>query len=86
MRFCAAQFLLRLSLMSTQGHCWVEGDNARYSEDSATSFGPVPLALIQGRVMCIFWPPTRLGLVASHVPHGKLLMKADAAANVKYTT
>lgn len=69
-----------------QGHCWVEGDNAMYSEDSATSFGSVPLALIQGRVMGVFWPPQRLGPVASCLPHGKLLMKADAAANVRYTT
>ncbi len=66
-----------------QGHCWVEGDNAAYSEDSATAYGPVPLALIQGRVMGVFWPPTRVGPVASGVPHGKLLMRNDPAADVR---
>lgn len=64
----------------------MEGDNAACSEDSASAYGPVPLALIQGRVMGVFWPPTRMGPVPAHMPHGKLLMKADAAASVRYTT
>ncbi|KAK3351624.1 peptidase S24/S26A/S26B/S26C, partial [Neurospora tetraspora] len=32
-----------------EGHCWVVGDNLTASRDSRT-FGPVPLALIRGKV------------------------------------
>ncbi len=51
----------------------MEGDNAADSVDSATSFGPVPLALVEGRVLCVCWP--RLQAVPSRVPPGKLLMR-----------
>ncbi|KAK7380282.1 hypothetical protein VNO78_32790 [Psophocarpus tetragonolobus] len=44
------------------GHCWVEGDNTASSMDSK-SFGPIPLALIRGRVTHILWPPQRRGSV-----------------------
>ena len=33
-----------------QGHCWIVGDNITASRDSR-SFGPVPLALISGKVI-----------------------------------
>lgn len=69
-----------------KGQCWIEGDNAACSEDSASVYGPVPLALIQGRVLGVFWPPARIAPVHSHMPHGKLLMRADAADGVRYTT
>lgn len=36
-----------LCLPPMQGQCWIEGDNAACSEDSASVYGPVPLALIQ---------------------------------------
>lgn len=32
------------------GHCWITGDNLVMSRDSRT-FGPVPLALVQGKVV-----------------------------------
>ncbi|EEB88297.1 hypothetical protein MPER_13940 [Moniliophthora perniciosa FA553] len=32
-----------------RGHIWISGDNAVYSRDSR-DYGPVPMALIQGRV------------------------------------
>jgi len=41
-----------------QGHCYVVGDNLKYSRDSRM-FGPLPLALIKGRVIARFsfsWP------------------------------
>ncbi|KAF5476253.1 hypothetical protein F2P56_007986 [Juglans regia] len=50
-----------------EGHCWVEGDNSASSMDSR-SFGPIPLALVQGRVTHIVWPPERLGVVERRYP------------------
>jgi inner membrane protease subunit 1 len=42
-----------------EGHCWVIGDNLKYSRDSRM-FGPLPLALIKGKVISTFssshWP------------------------------
>ena len=38
-----------------EGHCWLIGDNLPESRDSRT-YGPVPLALIKGKVIA------RLGL------------------------
>ena len=37
------------------GHVWVEGDNPANSADSR-SYGPVPMNLILGRVLCRVWP------------------------------
>ncbi len=33
-----------------EGHCWLIGDNLPESRDSRT-FGPLPLALIKGKVV-----------------------------------
>ncbi|KAI9051344.1 hypothetical protein LZ554_004391 [Drepanopeziza brunnea f. sp. 'monogermtubi'] len=38
-----------------QGHCWVVGDNLPYSRDSR-HFGPLPMALIKGKVIAKVWP------------------------------
>ncbi|KAF2102905.1 LexA/Signal peptidase [Rhizodiscina lignyota] len=37
------------------GHCFVAGDNQKFSRDSRI-FGPLPLALIQGKVTMFLWP------------------------------
>jgi len=37
------------------GQAWIEGDNATNSRDSR-SFGPVPLGLVQARVVARLWP------------------------------
>ncbi|KAI9860778.1 MAG: hypothetical protein M1813_005701 [Trichoglossum hirsutum] len=37
------------------GHCWVEGDNSPHSRDSRV-YGPVPLALVRGKVVGRVWP------------------------------
>ncbi|CAM9526924.1 unnamed protein product, partial [Phaeothamnion confervicola] len=37
------------------GHVWLEGDNPDNSTDSR-SYGPVPLAMIRGRVWARLWP------------------------------
>lgn len=44
------------------GEIWVEGDAAGASTDSRT-FGPVGLDRIRGRVVLVWWPPSRLRLV-----------------------
>eukprot|EP00850_Spirogloea_muscicola_P015388 SM000117S25508 [mRNA] locus=s117:199314:200425:+ [translate_table: standard] len=35
----------------------------------------VPLALIEGRVTHIVWPPQRIGRVESHLPEGRVLLQ-----------
>ncbi|KAG1686569.1 hypothetical protein DVH05_006470 [Phytophthora capsici] len=49
------------------GKCWVEGDNPIFSDDS-DSFGPVPLALIDSRVVAVVWPPSEMKIVRSKLP------------------
>ncbi|KAL2048214.1 hypothetical protein N7G274_000125 [Stereocaulon virgatum] len=43
-----------------EGHCWVLGDNLSASRDSRT-YGPLPLALIKGRVTARIWPLSAVG-------------------------
>ncbi|KAG6006157.1 hypothetical protein E4U21_007267 [Claviceps maximensis] len=38
-----------------EGHCWIVGDNLTASRDSR-SFGPLPLALVQGKVVAKVLP------------------------------
>lgn len=38
-----------------EGHCWIVGDNLPASRDSR-SFGPLPLALVQGKVVAKILP------------------------------
>lgn len=38
-----------------KGQCWVEGDEKFHSRDSNT-FGPIPLGLLDARVVWIVWP------------------------------
>jgi len=41
---------------------FVLGDNVENSEDSL-AFGPVPAKSIKGKVLLIYWPPSRMGRV-----------------------
>ena len=43
-----------------RGHIWLEGDNPSMSRDSR-EYGPVPIGLVEGRVVCRIWPPSRIG-------------------------
>ncbi|KDQ64885.1 hypothetical protein JAAARDRAFT_116588 [Jaapia argillacea MUCL 33604] len=45
-----------------EGHAWVEGDEPFRSDDS-NKFGPVPLALLDSRLLLIVWPFARIGFV-----------------------
>lgn len=38
-----------------EGHCWTTGDNLPFSHDSR-NYGPVPLALIRGKVIARLFP------------------------------
>lgn len=38
-----------------EGHCWLLGDNVEASRDSRF-YGPLPLALIRGKVTAKIWP------------------------------
>ena len=62
-----------------QGKCWIEGDNARRSGDSRSLYGPVHLGLIEGRAVCIVWPPSRMGLVRNELPLGKVVVRGGAS-------
>lgn len=42
------------------GRVWIEGDNKSNSTDSR-DYGAIPLAMIEGKVICRIWPPSRLG-------------------------
>lgn len=42
------------------GHVWVVGDNAAASID-CRYYGPVPAALLTGKVVCRIWPPSSAG-------------------------
>eukprot|EP00879_Flechtneria_rotunda_P012745 GHRR01013309.1.p1 GENE.GHRR01013309.1~~GHRR01013309.1.p1 ORF type:complete len:156 (+),score=33.31 GHRR01013309.1:197-664(+) len=41
------------------GHVWLQGDNLLLSRDSR-EYGPVPLALLRGRVVAQVWPSLKL--------------------------
>ncbi|KAJ3736501.1 LexA signal peptidase [Lentinula guzmanii] len=43
-----------------QGQAWIEGDEPFHSDDS-NRFGPVPLSLIESRLVAVVWPPSRFG-------------------------
>ena len=44
------------------GHLWLQGDNTGNSTDSR-DYGPVPYAMLRGRVFCKVWPPREAGWV-----------------------
>jgi len=45
-----------------EGQVWVEGDNSTGSKDSR-HYGPVPLGLVQGKVVGRLWPVKEFGMV-----------------------
>ena len=47
-----------------QGQAWLLGDNRPASLDSR-NYGPVPVALIQGRVAAVLWPPSDIKIIQS---------------------
>ena len=53
-----------------EGHCWLLGDNATESRDSRT-YGPIPLALIRGKVVAKVLPWSQRGWIANGVENIK---------------
>ncbi|KAL4445430.1 hypothetical protein ABPG77_011255 [Micractinium sp. CCAP 211/92] len=49
-----------------KGSCWVEADAGVQATggDSRVSWGAVPLALVEGRVSDVLWPPARWGALS----------------------
>ncbi|KAI8821455.1 mitochondrial inner membrane peptidase complex catalytic subunit [Fimicolochytrium jonesii] len=45
----------RKYLTVPKGHIWIQGDNYNNSTDSR-KYGPVPMGLLRGRVLCKVWP------------------------------
>ncbi|XP_043992773.1 mitochondrial inner membrane protease subunit 1 isoform X1 [Gambusia affinis] len=60
------------------GHVWLEGDNLRNSTDSR-NYGPIPYALIRGRVCWKLWPLHSFGTL-SESPM-KRIIKAQRDSN-----
>lgn len=50
-----------------KGHVWLQGDNTANSTDSR-NYGPVPYALVTGRVFYRIWPPEGWGPVQRRAP------------------
>lgn len=59
------------------GHVWLEGDNRRNSMDSR-NYGPVPLALIQSRVMIKLWPLNEAGPIPARKETPSTLRYSDS--------
>ncbi|KAG8564471.1 hypothetical protein GDO81_016477 [Engystomops pustulosus] len=54
-----------------KGHVWLEGDNLENSTDSRI-YGPVPYALIRGRVFLRLWPFSAFGPLQQN-PNGRVI-------------
>jgi inner membrane protease subunit 1 len=49
-----------------KGYVWIEGDNKPSSVDSR-DYGPIPQAMLEGRVLFRIWPPSKFGGLRNHV-------------------
>lgn len=56
-----------VEIIVPRGHIWIEGDNPKNSTDSRY-YGPVPQALIRGRVLMKIWPIWEFGPIPSAPP------------------
>ncbi|KAJ7047489.1 signal peptidase [Mycena alexandri] len=64
-----------------EGHIWVEGD-AFHSQDS-NLFGPVPLALVNSRLVYLIWPFRRFGSSTSPANRGVHPRVTPAGGKIK---
>lgn len=63
-----------------QGNCWVEADSGAKAAggDSLVSWGAVPLALVEGRVSHVLWPPARWGRLPPRPSASRVVGKASS--------
>ncbi|KAK4690815.1 hypothetical protein P7C71_g6058, partial [Lecanoromycetidae sp. Uapishka_2] len=52
----------RKMIQVPEGHCWLLGDNLTESRDSRI-YGPIPLALVKGKIVARVWPLSEVGWV-----------------------
>ncbi|KAI9190039.1 hypothetical protein H9P43_001472 [Blastocladiella emersonii ATCC 22665] len=60
-----------------RGHVWLSGDNMSNSTDSR-NYGPVPLALVRGKVVARLWPEPKW--ILNGIEQAKLERAAQAVA------
>lgn len=46
-----------------RGHCWIQVDNLDVDAYDSRTYGPVPMALVEGRVAAVLWPPSKARLL-----------------------
>ena len=51
------------------GRVWVEGENEAASGEDSREYGPMPAALVQGRVLAVVWPPSRMRWMEDTLQH-----------------
>ena len=56
----------QMMLQVPEGHCWVLGDNLSESRDSRL-YGPVPLALIKGKIVAKVLPLNEMGWIRNNL-------------------
>ncbi|KAJ5098592.1 hypothetical protein N7532_005593 [Penicillium argentinense] len=54
-----------------EGHAFLVGDNLPWSRDSR-NFGPVPLGLINGKIVARVWPPSKMEWVKNTMQPAQL--------------
>ena len=67
-----------------QGRCWVEGGSSSSrssggSVEDSRRFGAVPLALIEGSLSYVLWPPSKWGRVEAQLPPGRVVAMGSFA-------
>ena len=52
-----------------KGRVWVEGENEAASVEDSREYGQIPAALVQGRVLAVVWPPSRMQWIENTLQH-----------------
>jgi inner membrane protease subunit 2 len=63
-----------------EGHCWVEGDNQQYSNDS-NLYGVVPMGLFVAKATHVIWPLDRISKIKTEIPPNRVLIPLESYEN-----